>query len=345
MKFSNNKTTNFIYDGNLKECSVSIGTNVRDKKNELLHPIEKAIQEAEKFVYIISPYISESMINKLIEKENENIDIKLLCSCKTSSGIIENRYLKIFEKFIFYRTFTRRETAKKECEKKYDMTEYIELRDEYYNKIDNIKGWSKFFFYLIYLIPLFLVGYGFFNDFSKKVLNLVGLIFIVLVILWFLLKIKEFKIRKNLNKVFNKISSLQKEKIGEMNKIKIIPPEVKWRNINFKVAKNLYNKFKNTSNVDTPLIHTKLYIMDCPSLISESEEKNKAGIVAFLGSVNFTYPAFHENYEFLLKTTDREFVEKLLKYFNNLYNSNEISSLTKEEIYQELKDGKIFSDI
>ena len=59
MQFKDNKN-NFTFSGNINNCSISIGSDVKDKYSSKNHPIKKAINEAEHFIYIISPYISYS---------------------------------------------------------------------------------------------------------------------------------------------------------------------------------------------------------------------------------------------------------------------------------------------
>ena len=96
-----------------------------------------------------------------------------------------------------------------------------------------------------------------------------------------------------------------------------------YKNIDFKITKNFYN----TGKGDFPFIHTKLYIMDCPT------STNKSGMVAFLGSVNFGYAAFYQNQEFLLETYDENLIKELKNYFENFYESiPQDSILTEDEI-------------
>lgn len=172
----------------------------------------------------------------------------------------------------------------------------------------------KFLYFLCFLCPIFLGFLYYFNQFSKFTLIPLGIVFVGSIIGIHLFDEKN----KNLDLESNKLDD---EEIKEINKLKAVPPKIEWKNIEFKILKNKYN-----SSDEEPLIHTKLYLMDCP------KSENGSDMVAFLGSVNFTYSAFYQNQEFLFKTTDPEFTKQLYDYFNNLYKSNNLKTLTKEEI-------------
>lgn len=311
MQFKDNKN-NFTFSGTLSDCSFAIGSGVKDKNSIEIHPIEKAISEAKKFIYIISPYISESNVNNLITRynTNNNIELKVLFSYNSSNhNKPDENYLKSFHKFIDKPNFKKFLEDVEEKKNKYNTD-----RNTIQNKKSEIKSCMKFLYFLCFLCPIFLGFLYYFNQFSKFTLIPLGVVFVGSIIGIHLFDEKN----KNLDLESNKLDD---EEIKEINKLKAVPPEIEWKNIEFKILKNKYN-----SSDEEPLIHTKLYLMDCP------KSENGSDMVAFLGSVNFTYSAFYQNQEFLFKTTDPEFTKQLYDYFNNLYKSNNLKTLTKEEI-------------
>ena len=311
MQFKDNKN-NFTFSGTLSDCSFAIGSGVKDKNSIEIHPIEKAISEAKKFIYIISPYISESNVNNLITRynTNNNIELKVLFSYNSSNhNKPDENYLKSFHKFIDKPNFKKFLEDVEEKKNKYNTD-----RNTIQNKKSEIKSCMKFLYFLCFLCPIFLGFLYYFNQFSKFTLIPLGVVFVGSIIGIHLFDEKN----KNLDLESNKLDD---EEIKEINKLKAVPPEIEWKNIEFKILKNKYN-----SSDEEPLIHTKLYLMDCP------KSENGSDMVAFLGSVNFTYSAFYQNQEFLFKTTDPEFTKQLYDYFNNLYKPNNLKTLTKEEI-------------
>ncbi len=373
MQFKDNKN-NFTFSGTLSDCSFAIGSGVKDKNSieaptsVEVHPIEKAISEAKEYIYIISPYVSESEVQKLIahyhlikkNNPNSNLKLKLLFSYTSSNkNKPDENYLKSFRKFIDKLNFNKFKDEVKVIKDKYNQKKE-ETNDE---KL-KIKSYMKFLYFLCFLSPICLGFLYYFNQFSKFTLIPLGVVFVGSIIRLHLLEEKnrnldlqkitlnknetdeikelktippeiewkniEFKIlknkykeEKNRNLDLQKIT-LNKNETDEIKELKTIPPEIEWKNIEFKILKNKYN-----SSLDKePLIHTKLYLMDCP------QSENGSDTVAFLGSVNFTYSAFYKNQEFLFKTTNKDFTNKLLDYFNNLYDSDNFQILTKEEIIQ-----------
>lgn len=311
MQFKDDKN-NFTFSGTLSDCSFAIGSGVKDKNSIEIHPIEKAISEAKKFIYIISPYISESNVNNLITRynTNNNIELKVLFSYNSSNhNKPDENYLKSFHKFIDKPNFKKFLEDVEEKKNKYNTD-----RNTIQNKKSEIKACMKFLYFLCFLCPIFLGFLYYFNQFSKFTLIPLGVVFVGSIIGIHLFDEKN----KNLDLESNKLDD---EEIKEINKLKAVPPKIEWKNIEFKILKNKYN-----SSDEEPLIHTKLYLMDCP------KSENGSDMVAFLGSVNFTYSAFYQNQEFLFKTTDPEFNKQLYDYFNNLYKSNNLKTLTKEEI-------------
>lgn len=326
MQFKDNKN-NFTFSGTLSDCSFAIGSGVKDKNSieaptsVEVHPIEKAISEAKEYIYIISPYVSESEVQKLIahyhlikkNNPNSNLKLKLLFSYNSSDhNKPDENYLKSFRKFINKLNFDKFKDDVEKIKNKYEPD-----RNTIQNKKLKIKPYMKFLYFLCFLCPIFLGFLYYFNQFSKFTLIPLGVVFVGSIIRLHLLE------EKNRNLDLQKIT-LNKNETDEIKELKTIPPEIEWKNIEFKILKNKYN-----SSLDKePLIHTKLYLMDCP------QSENGSDTVAFLGSVNFTYSAFYKNQEFLFKTTNKDFTNKLLDYFNNLYDSDNFQILTKEEIIQ-----------
>lgn len=325
MQFKSNDN-NFIFSGNISECNISIGNPYNkdnDNKIKIINPIEKAMNEAEHFIYIISPYVSESNLQSLIKRyQNMNLKLKLLFSYNSNNrNKPTESYLKSFRNFIDKPNFKK---FKKDLKEK--KIQYDEKREEIQVKKLKIKSYMKFLYFLCFLCPICLGFLYYFNQFSNFTLIPLGVVFVGSIIGIHLFDEKNKKLDLEKNK-------LDDEEIKAINELKAVPPEIEWKNIEFKILKNKYN-----SSLDKePLIHTKLYLMDCPSLTTKLKKEkkikdNEVAIIAFLGSVNFTYSAFYQNQEFLFETTDQEFAEKLLNYFKKLYDSNDFKTLTKEEI-------------
>lgn len=322
MQFKDNKN-NFTFSGTLKACSISIGSEVKDKYSNKNHPIKKAISEAENFIYIISPYISysedeesEKPIKDILikkAKEDENIKIKLICSYTANqykNYEIDRSYLRVFNSLIKKVTGSNLKEEEKEIDKN--------ISDKKTFSSNTLIGSIALLIFSSISIRLL----SYLNKLSKTYFNSLGLAFLLSII----------GILISLIKIFN----LKKDKQKQLNKYKAnTPPDVEWyKNIDFKITKNFYN----TGNRKLPLIHTKLYIMDCPNLTKSLKEnnqlkENELALIAFLGSVNFGYSAFYKNNEFLLKTSDITFVKELKDYFENFYESiPQDSILTEDEI-------------
>lgn len=314
MQFKDDKN-NFTFSGNIN-CNISIGNPYnRDniKQPIIINPIEKAISEAKEYIYIISPYVSFSESKKpklipikdiLIKKaeENENIKIKLICSYTANqykNYEIDRSYLRVFNSLIKKVTGSNLKEEEKEIDK---------------NISDKKTFSSKTLIGSIALLIFSSSSIGLLshlNKLSKNYFNSLGLAFLLSII----------GILISLIKIFN----LKKDKQKQLNEYKAnTPPDIElYKNIDFKITKNFYN----TGKGDFPFIHTKLYIMDCPT------STNKSGMVAFLGSVNFGYAAFYQNQEFLLETYDENLIKELKNYFENFYESiPQDSILTEDEI-------------
>lgn len=304
---------NNIKDNAIKYFKLSIG-----EKYEV-NPIEIALKKAEKFIYIISPYINEDTMDLLVQKKEQNIDVKLICSYKTNSEKTEilSSYLKSFLKLklkLDYSDFDKESEIKK--------SEFS--KSKYENKEKNLNSFLLTSYFFIFLSPIVLGLLYYFNQFSKFTLIPLGVIFVGSVILASIFKDKLKDIKKDISNLDNNLAS-------ELKKLrKKIPPNIIWKNFEPIITKNTYN-----SDYKAALIHTKLYIMDYKT-------DNYSGNKAFLSSANFTGAGLHHNHEFLFETTDNNLVKELIDYFNSFYrsfiNDPNLSekTLTKEEIRSEL---------
>lgn len=70
------------------------------------------------------------------------------------------------------------------------------------------------------------------------------------------------------------------------------------------------------------LIHSKVYVID--------------GRIAYLGSVNYTYKAFHYNYETITRVTSPKAVEDISKEIDRLFMDKEIYSKDIDEWGREI---------
>lgn len=302
--------------GPIEYFKISIGKKYDPKQN----PIEIALNKAEEFIYIISPYINENTMDLLVQKTKQNIDVKLICTYRTeTSGEIKNYELKSFQKLISdkldYSDFDRESTNKK--------IEYSNRITEYNRKEKDINKSLLISYFLIFLSPIILGLLYYFNKFSKFTLIPLGFIFIASIT-----SVLNFKAQLNKNRYERDI--LGNKLADELKKLQEkIPPNI-FFNFEPLITKNTYN-----SDYSAAVIHTKLYIMDYKT-------ENYSGVKAFLGSANFTDAGLHYNHEFLFETTDNNFTKELKNYFNSFYKSfiedPELSNkiLTKEEIRSEL---------
>lgn len=304
---------NNIKDNAIKYFKLSIG-----EKYEV-NPIEIALKKAENFIYIISPYINEDTMDLLVQKKEQNIDVKLICSYRTNiekTDILHSdlkSFLKLTSK-LDYSDFDKKSDRKK--------SEFS--KSEYEKKEKNLKNFLLVFYLLIFFSPIILGLLYYFNQFSKFTLIPLGFIFVGSVISASIFKDKLKDIKKDISNLDNKLAS-------ELKKLReTISPNIIWNKFEPIITKNTYN-----SDYKAALIHTKLYIMDYKT-------DNYSGTKAFLSSANFTDAGLHHNHEFLFETTDKNLIVELKNYFNSFYKSFiedpnlSKKTLTKEELHSEL---------
>lgn len=78
----------------------------------------------------------------------------------------------------------------------------------------------------------------------------------------------------------------------------------------------------NNKNSEEVFVHSKFYIIDDQ--------------IAYLGSLNFTESGMKYNYETIIKITDKESVDKIIKEFNHLFSSSTFPSHHINEFGKEL---------
>ena len=272
------------------------------------HPIEKAIREANEFIYIISPYLSNETIDLLLAKtkDNPSIDIKIICSYHGNS----KNDLEKLNKFLRYSKNQTLKVFKDEIDKKYS---------------NNEKKINFFIKALYFLLALNVSIFGllfYLRKISHNIFIFLGITLILQVFFLAIFHDEKGAISQEKNRKFYFFK-------------KKTPPNMEWKEINVKITQNKYNA-KECKNI--PIIHTKLYIMDCPALTKKS---GKTRFKAFFGSANFTNPGLHENHEIYCDTTDFTITDELKSYFEELYNSNALVLLGKEELCKKLYKEKI----
>lgn len=274
------------------------------------HPIEKAIREAEEFIYIISPYLSNETIDLLLSKtkDNPSIDIKLICS---------------------YKEFPISELKKLEMFLRYSKNQTLKIfKDEIDKKYSNNEKKINFFIKLLYFslaLNISIFGLLFYlKKISHNIFIFLGITLILQVFFLAIFHDEKGAISQEKNRKFYFFK-------------KKTPPDMEWEKINVKITKNKYND-KEAKDKGVPIIHTKLYIMDCPAL---KDVVGDIGMKAFFGSANFTNPGLHENHEIYCDTTTFNVVNDLKSYFEELYNSNTLVLLEKEELCKKLYKKKI----
>ena len=274
------------------------------------HPIEKAIREAEEFIYIISPYLSNETIDLLLSKtkDNPSIDIKIICSYHGNS----KNDLEKLNKFLRYSKNQTLKVFKDEIDKKYS---------------NNEKKINFFIKALYFLLALNVSIFGllfYLRKISHNIFIFLGITLILQVFFLAIFHDEKGAISQEKNRKFYFFK-------------KKTPPDMEWEKINVKITKNKYND-KEAKDKGVPIIHTKLYIMDCPAL---KDVVGDIGMKAFFGSANFTNPGLHENHEIYCDTTTFNVVNDLKSYFEELYNSNTLVLLEKEELCKKLYKKKI----
>lgn len=254
------------------------------------HPIEKAIREANEFIYIISPYISKETIDSLLlkTKNNPNIDIKIICSYNNTS----RTELEKLRKFLRYSKDQNLKMFKETIDKKYSNNE------------KKINFFIKLLYFLLALnISIFSLLF-YLKKLSQNIFIFLGIILILQVFFLVIFHDEKGAISHGKNK---EIFFFKKK----------YPPIMEWnKRIKAIITKNKYND-KEAKDKNIPIIHTKLYVMDCPAL---TEKLGKTEFKAFFGSANFTNSALHKNHEIYCDTTDFNVTDKLKEYFEELYN-------------------------
>lgn len=273
---------------NMKYSRIRIDSNIGED-------ILSSMRNAKKFIYIISPYISEEKINFLKGlNSNKKLDIKLLFADK--SRFFDER--KEVSKLATFFRYSKEQTIDKVK---------VELENEKTNRLKKIKLYR-----LLSLIIFLGSGIGLYAlYFLKKMTNInVG----ILGVITFLSFIQIFNFHKKTTsldfELARKLRNFKENNIPNMEPI----DEVKMKFI----RTNYCNK-----EIETPYPHLKIYLMDIPS-ISE-----KTVVKAFVSSANFTTNGFGKNLEFFVETTDFEVTENLLTFFNEMYNNTATSSAFK----------------
>lgn len=276
----------------------SLDTKILDMKCSRLYinsnvgkEIEKAMSEAEEFIYIISPYISEENIEFLKNLyRDKKLDIKLIFADKSNFFKQEKEVSKL-KSFFKY-------TPKQDIDNK-----KIIFEQEKNTKFSKIKS-SHFLFTGIFLFSLaaFIVLY-----FLKKITN-VNAPILTLILLFSVYNIF------SCNKKIKFLDYEMKRKIEEFKKNNI-PNMESIEDIKIKFIQTSYCNKKITA----PYPHLKIYLMDVPRI---SKTIGKTTIKAFVSSANFTKNGFNENLEFFVETTNFNVTKDLYKFFNEMFGEN-----------------------
>lgn len=241
--------------------------------------ITSSIDRAENYIYIISPYVSASMIKKLhnIKKLKPNLDIKLLFADK-KDFLNDVPYQNLFSELINYQW-------KEDTDKKNKNIETIKLLK---NKIKNFHIFIGIFLVLLCCI------YYFFRNIPKFLIPSYFLIIPLFFIGFFFFSNKIFSCKE-------KIKLIQNEKT-------VIPEFIK--SLDFKFVKH-YDGNDKPSALHFP--HVKLFLMDFKANNGKTIKK------AFWGSANFTYSGLNENFESIVETIDHNLVSPLQNFFDDMY--------------------------
>lgn len=284
----------------IKYSKLSIGVNTG--KN-----IESAITNAEKFVYIISPYFSINKI-KLLENLDKKIDKKLILCDNSEFFSLDS--LKSIKELLYYDNQQNFSIEKQNKENEKNII--IETNKK------NKKKWLFSIIFISFLLVLFFY------------LKLFPSFYFIILLLLFFISVCGFlsckvKIEFIKNKYINDIENLKN----------IIIPNMKWK-FDIKIIR-AYKAYKGT-----PYTHLKLYLMDCPKL---SKANNKTVVRAFLSSANFTENGFKNNLEFLLETTDFKTTNELLNFFNNTYYGTQFEFHQLDFLIKVLFNNKIIKNL
>lgn len=257
--------------------------------------ILSSMKNAKKFIYIISPYISKEKIDFLKTlNTDKKLDIKLLFADKSNFFKEKKEVSKLIS---FFRYSKEQDVDKIK----------IELEQEKANKLKKLKSYR-----LLSLIIFLGASVGLYALYNlKKMTNInAGILGIIIFLSFFQI----FDFHKKITSLDLELTrKLLNFKENHMPNMELID-EIKMKFI----RTNYYDK-----NIETPYPHLKIYLMDVPSI---SEKAGKTAIKAFVSSANFTTNGFGKNLEFFLETTDFEVTEKLLTFFNEMYNNTATSS-------------------
>lgn len=276
---------------NMKYSRIRIDSNIGED-------ILSSMKKAKKFIYIISPYISEEKINFLKElNANKKLDVKLLFADK-SNFFKERKEVSKLASFFRY-------SEKQDIDK---------VKTDFEN--EKIKKANKIKLYrLLALIIFFISGIGLYGVYYLKKITNINLAVFGIIMLFSLLQ--TFNFHKKLNsldfELDKKIKNFKENNMPNMEPI----DEIKMKFIRTNYCDR---------NIETPYPHLKIYLMDIPSI---SEKTGKTVLKAFVSSANFTTNGFGKNLEFFVETTDFEVTENLLAFFNEMYNNTATSSAFK----------------
>lgn len=316
----------FLYNNtfkNIKDVQIKMS-------NDSGKDIGDLIKNSEKFLYILSPYISGSLVEKLIKEKylknnlenkneyliakNEGIDIRFIFN-------IKNEDLKKTDKSILNTInllYYYEETQK-----------YEEKKNQYLSKNVGTTRLLKFFFIFasilfslfILLLVALILGINFFKDneiiaraliflktdYPKRYLIVAGN-FLILFFIWIFIFFK-----------FCNISSKEEIEIEKLKK-ENLPDVLLLPNLNV-----LYLKYERE-----PFFYPKIYV---------SEKQ------VILSSANFTYNGLNRNIETLVIINDEEVIDKIKNYCLGIFANNKSfkNSISEKEMIEILyKNSYLF---
>lgn len=262
---------------NINNASLMIG---RKFENDLVH----SMLNAQKRIYIISPYISDKSIDFCthILNTNRSIDFKMITSLDIENP--KNSIKLALKKLI---TVELDKSKEEEIQKiKNEINSKNKLIAKKPNKTAYQDDFNSFFTFIISILVLLLF-------FNSKLL----IIFSIFFSLFYFFNRKN----KNNNNVFHNGDKIESEIKSLQEKLKnYFVTSRKISNLNFKV---INDNFKSND-----FLHVKIYIIDN---------------TVYLGSLNFTTKAFSRNIESLIKIENSDIAEKLKNYFESLYENKD----------------------
>lgn len=262
---------------NINNASLMIG---RKFENDLVH----SMLNAQKRIYIISPYTSDKSIDFCthILNTNRSIDFKMITSLDIENP--KNSIKLALKKLI---TVELDKSKEEEIQKiKNEINSKNKLIAKKPNKTAYQDDFNSFFTFIISILVLLLF-------FNSKLL----IIFSIFFSLFYFFNRKN----KNNNNVFHNGDKIESEIKSLQEKLKnYFVTSRKISNLNFKV---INDNFKSND-----FLHVKIYIIDN---------------TVYLGSLNFTTKAFSRNIESLIKIENSDIAEKLKNYFESLYENKD----------------------